>query len=136
MQEKYYTPSIEDIRVGYECESHEWCSDELGISELNYDRWVRTTLNNSRVETIVKYGIKGIRVPYLTKEQIESEEWKHKRLNLFIKEKKDIKYSLYLLEGEKVMISRESPNFHILYTGECPSINEFRYITNKLLKIQ
>lgn len=122
--DKYFTPDIEDIRVGYECEFTGW-------SEKDYPFKV----DQSNISTVLR-DIKTIGVPYLTKEQIESEEWKHKRLNLFIKEKKDIKYSLYLLEGEKVMISRESPNFHILYTGECPSINEFRYITNKLLKIQ
>ncbi len=79
-----YTPEIEDIRVGYECEicpnlgyEDKWikvigkCEEEIGngvkscnLDELTYDCLID--------------GYIGIRTQYLTKEQIESEGWEFK----------------------------------------------------------
>lgn len=76
MENKYFVPLIEDIRIGYECESYEWSMDEAGIPELNYDRWVKTILSGDRVGTILKYGVRGFRTPYLSKEILEADGWK------------------------------------------------------------
>src|SRR6187431_1971729 len=84
----YFTPQIEDIRVGYECE----ICPNLGYD----DRWIPTV---GKCEEIPGNGVKscnldeltydclidghiGIRVPYLTKEQIEAEGWKAAIANL------------------------------------------------------
>lgn len=69
---KYFTPDIEDIRVGYEGWYFNSCMDELGVPELNYARWEKTILNKGQVETILKYGVREFKSAYLTKEQIES----------------------------------------------------------------
>ncbi len=64
--DKYFTPSIEDIRVGYECEI------KPTGSEVD---WMPYIINGDNAfkhyETRGK-GATSIRVPYLTKEQIES----------------------------------------------------------------
>jgi len=74
-----------------------------------------------------------IKVPYLTKEQIEAEGW--------ISNGKDIPtlkkgvYTIWFSSYKFLGIFEEQCSESIpLYTGECKSINEFRYIC-KLLKI-
>lgn len=151
MTDKYYTPSIEDIRVGYEVESHEWCIDEIGTPERNYDRWTTKILDKSHVETILKYGIKGIRVPCLTKEQIEAEGWSIVDISKQWGDKPSYKeafekgnYFLGLdtrkphieIIAKDVTLIDFLPEFpeRFRITIPCPSINEFRIIC-KLLNI-
>lgn len=72
---KYFTPLIEDIRVGYECEIPsmifqnetmvDWRSYVLKHHDLKY------YFGELKEEDLLK----RIRVPYLTKEQIEAEGW-------------------------------------------------------------
>src|SRR6187431_2955175 len=69
---KYFTPSIEDIRVGYEC--------ELLIFNWKKDKgeWIPTVLeitNFDHESEAWALSLNIIRVPYLTKEQIEAEGW-------------------------------------------------------------
>lgn len=149
--EKFYTPDITDIRIGYELESHEWGCDEQGIPELNYDRWVPEKITASNLETIMKYGFHKaiIRVPYLTKEQIEAEGWIHKEGCLYIKGNEQehhfyIKYPYTTLKPNPLIIMEWTPSDpnevwslscrQCRFEGECKSINEFRYIL-KLLGI-
>jgi hypothetical protein len=74
---KYCTPTIEEIKVGFELQYHNFSIDEAGIPELNYDRWDTTTLNENNVKVFMEYGIKGgIRVKHLDREDIESLGWK------------------------------------------------------------
>lgn len=147
MENKYYTPSIEDIRVGYELEYHNWSRDERGEPKLNFDRWESTILKEGNVSTFMKYGItKGVRVPYLTKEQIEKEEWKQVNnlrgnIESYLTDKKD--YDCYFKKGwcllhynklNTIEVSYTAGIYpiQILYVGKCPSINEFRTITKLL----
>jgi|694.fasta_scaffold67796_7 hypothetical protein len=62
---KYFTPDIEDIHAGYECEL------------LIYAKWEPNTVKPyTALESVGKcIKDKVIRVPYLTKEQIEAEGW-------------------------------------------------------------
>ena len=141
MENKYFTPDIEDIRVGYEGEYHNWSMDEAGIPELNYDRWEKAILNKSNVEIMLKYGIKGFRVPYLTKEQIEAEGWNKNDIspNLIKKIDEDSYYSVSLNKDYNIVITKCFINgwswvWQPFYSGECKDINTFRYIC-KLLGI-
>lgn len=135
MENKYFTPDISDIRVGYELESHNISMDELGVPELNYDRWEKRILKQIDVGYFMKYGIRGgIRVPYLTKEQIEAEGWEciyddgstlnFKRPYHELTFWPEPSYNIYLKE-------EGTQNG---YGGECKDINTFRYIC-KLLNI-
>lgn len=97
MENKYFTPSLEDIRVGYECEYHGMTAGGLMIIDFSdesksetikepdikvwspikcgYDPWI----NEKTVEEIKKLLENNrIRTPYLTKEQIEADGWKVK----------------------------------------------------------
>lgn len=135
MNNNYYIPDIEDIRVGYECEMEDnikgyfpYIFNEKGVRDVMQD-------------VILDYQEAFYRTPYLTKEQIEAEGWKEipRELNGFGK------YS-YFQKGDKHITFQEENNYieihndegysehQTWYEGECKSINEFRTIC-KLLNI-
>lgn len=74
-KDKYFTPEIKDIRIGYECEvesNNIWIPVILksGIFEDEFCQMFQTTNNESY------HYQDNIRVPYLTEEQIIKEGWK------------------------------------------------------------
>jgi hypothetical protein len=145
--EKYFKPTLEDIRVGYELEYHNWSIDEAGESELNYDWWEATILKPDNVETFMKYGIKGgVRVPFLTKEKLQEEGWTFLDdtdsteyfENRFSVYKDKYVVAFFKTDGILCVTERETDGIldtYILYRGLCPSINEFRMIL-KFLNIK
>lgn len=150
MENKYFTPSIEDIRVGYECF---WIKDHNeGLTESNLIKIVFTpkqlastlfpAINWEREETDnFRPNLMSYIIPYLTKEQIEAEGWEE-----IPRELNGLGRYSYLKKGEIFITFQEKINhieFHndgdydtheSFYKGKCPSINEFRFI-NKLLNI-
>lgn len=149
--DKYFTPSIEDIRVGYELQYHNISMDEAGEAALNYDRWDTTILKQGNVDTFMKYGIRDVRVPYLTKEQIEAEGWINTtnplNINIWSFEKGNRFIILRMNDLEnpfilQVIVKDPSieelvlgmPSEHFRFTAPCKDINTFRYIC-KLLGI-
>ena len=131
---KYFRPAKEDIHIGYEIESYEWSMDEAGDPALNYDRWVPVKLEQPFVQTILQYGVNGIRVPYLTDQQIVDEGWEKTfdNASLFNKKIEDYTYFIshndeHKIEMSKIKDLRNDSSIQ-LFNGKCPSINEFRFI--------
>lgn len=142
MENKYYTPDIEDICVGYECER-----DFSEIREA--EDWKPTIIEQDDFKS---FFIEDIRVPYLTKEQIEAEGWKFKgkSVDLWWEKEGDFQignwtsYKIVMHYGMKGHVGNQDCRLYIyaedrgdehrLYEGNCPSINEFRKIC-KLLNI-
>jgi hypothetical protein len=127
MENKYFTPDIEDFHVGYECEilKEKWEHFVFNVEEIIP---VFARVNS---KTIVS---DKIRVPYLTKEQIEAEGWKPEK-SYFRKN------NLYLFfENNELEIEFGEPftwdasDSDVRYKGECKDINTFRKII-KLLGI-
>ena len=130
---KYFTPDIEDVYVGYELEwkckirNQDWektiCDTDL-ISII-YDEYEHADFEEPYNEQF--------RVPYLTKEQIEAEGWKFDYnlgdFDYYIKKINDKE------EYELEFCYKECININIwkrtLYHGECKDINTFR----KLIKL-
>lgn len=144
MENNYYTPEISDIRVGYEHEAYfnnEW---KKYIIETNDNlRSYKELINSNR-----------IRVGFLTKEQIEAEGWKLDTIITTDDDDNDLYntgfskyldennwYSVVLYPENKILIQKGWYRNEVtwlsreVFYGECKSINEFRYITEKLLKI-
>lgn len=124
-KKKYFTPEIEDIRVGYQC------------ILPNSNKLLKLIYKDIENIYVSKIDLKQIKVPYLTKEQIEAENWKpvgFKKDRFF----KMIDYGygeveviIELLDNNIIMISS---NRSVVFSGKCKDINTFRYIT-KLLNI-
>jgi len=126
---EYFTPSIEDIRVGYECEMR-----QRNIWEFYRIQW------NDCLSDFV--DMDGIRVPYLTKEQIENEGWKFIHSSSWetgdlIGFEKDDWIISYNLKTKVMTISfkyASAWNIEIYgpliysYRGPCKDINTFRQI--------
>ncbi len=147
MEQKYFTPDIEDIRVGYELEYN-----------LSGEDWNKITVNLSDFYTGVvaefgKENTKGLRVPYLYKEQIENEGWDMQNVlreddngndmfsTGFVKTiDENHWYELILEDDHKIFMQYKwyrnsvAQIWRTIFYGECRCINEFRWIC-KLLGI-
>lgn len=145
MENKYFIPSIEDIRVGYECQ----------IRLVENAQWVNFIVGTSNFEDIDAYEyleLGNVRVPYLTKEQIESCGFtlKHKSIDYWfqINEDKRFDTDLHNFSGYKAYNVFLNYGFHdyrlkikgdfsggedwdkaeTLFDGECKCINSLRQI--------
>ncbi len=131
MNKEYFTPDITDIRIGYECVD-------------SYTK-VRKIIQPDDIESIIlniTTGLSTIETPFLTKEQIEAESWEFKDSFNYEDELREIfKKAEFIMEynykNNELIIRKGSwyPE-ETKYQGICPSINEFRYITENLLKIK
>lgn len=142
--EKYYTPAIEDIHVGYECEIKSFEEDEKWIKVIFSTPDLTPPLNKMVTDQGEIYFVpNSLRTPYLTKEQIEAEGWvEHNGQDFIVAvgyEFNRIPFSKgdyrldYNYELQILAISKFS-DFLFCYYGKCPSINELRVIC-KLLDI-
>ena len=144
-KDKYFTPEISDIRVGYECE---W---------LKNNEWEHFIVGNNgkgifcQWDQFEQLDIDRIRVPYLTKEQIEAESWEYKQTNKirywYEKLSPEVGGNLYgyyiykatlihdpEMKYVKILFSFDAVEDECVFEGECKDINTLRYIS-KLLKI-
>jgi hypothetical protein len=161
IDKRYFTPSIEDIRVGYECEiGHYTYTFPNGLSSAS-ENWTLKVLDEDDVAKITKFRTIledvelptiWVRVPYLTKEQIEAEGWINTtnplNINIWSFEKGNRFIILRMNDLEnpfilQVIVKDPSieelvlgmPSEHFRFTAPCKDINTFRYIT-KLLNIK
>lgn len=141
--EKYFTPDISDIRVGYECEYYLGNSWHEHVVESLY-----TDRDGYGIFELEQYLQEGsLRVPYLTKEQIETEGWYRIDDEFPIQKFKHLKYvtveviynygnyHLFITIPGTIMYA-DPPIYYRgnIFSGECKDINTFRWIC-KLLKI-
>ena len=150
MDDKYFVPDVEDIRVGYECEVQDVIESIFfdGIITTKYsESWKPLIITKQYFTYYLELIATGhLRTLYLTKEQIEAEEWKADTYGPSADGPSFIKNEFYcqmLLPNSTYELNSGltfSPNLvirtrsYIVFLGECKSINEFRYIC-KLLKI-
>lgn len=133
MENKYYTPKIEDIRMGYECEFVRQGFADCWYSVVIDDDNILNCIGPLNAQGTTVFREWDIRTPYLTKEQIEVEGWaftgeSNSAYNNLLFRKST--WFLWLNEKE---IWLQKGN-QMKYDGPCPSINEFRTIC-KLLNI-
>lgn len=123
-QNKYYTPKIEELFIGYELEAF--------YLQFPNNHWEKCIIDKSLFRTILYRGIvkNTIRTPYLSKEDIKSLEWKEDwNEYLFNKDKYTLNWGQIVLENERTIWVRIKNQFlETLYYGECKSINELRKI--------
>jgi len=155
MESAYFTPDIEDFYVGYEFQCKVYGEE---------DEWVNCIYSRPTDEVFCKdsddniWTNDSLRVPYLTKEQIEAEGWKEfiteyrgdiklENMNyVFFNEKSNYmlgwffnrnQIGLLVADPSKALdINGNIINYNDTprYTGECKDINTFRKIC-KLLRI-
>ena len=142
MENKYFTPDIEDICVGYEYEqliNQVWTKEVFAKGSYlpeNIDllNWIHSCVLS-----------KKIRVPYLTKEQIEDEGWKFKKQLCsdefckgwqieFIKNEMKYNFSFNQNYSANFYTWNSIEGTHTIFKGKCKDINTFRKIC-KLLEI-
>lgn len=137
MENKYFTPDIEDIRVGYEYEYLSGHPQEEGNTS-----WNKWTLDKG--DPFIGWRLDGfkrlieqkmIRTPFLTKEQIEAEGWNFLGDELYTRMDDGHEISCELHPINRIHIYYlENNEVDSRFFGECKDINTFRQI-QKLLKI-
>lgn len=158
---KYFTPNIEDFHIGYQYEIFQK-GKPYDINVMHFmpqpeeDTWVKMTYPDAFLGYNLKrmFEIYQIRVPYLTKEQIEAEGWEYVKntntvdidiCHIFNKENFMLGWFPFI-NKIAVLVRDPSKAFDIngviieynntnRYTGECKDINTFRLI-QKLLGIK
>ena len=137
----HFTPALEDIHIGYECEANMYKFH----SELN-DEW-HPCIFKAIPEYIFEYRDKNVyRTPYLTCEAIIKEGWSiinediadlHKYFIRGLYKINYLPYQMYNLNGYiKIyrVTGKLDENVYTLFDGICDDINTFRKII-KLLNI-
>lgn len=153
---KYYTPNIEDLFVGYECEMEvDWeyateiCAtkdqiEEMWINYKEYPNAHKLTIRPHHIleyfdfiNTNISYPIGRIRTKYLDKYDIESEGWidlgkghtfSKAGTEKLVQITPNCELRIFTKGGSEGSFKRE------YFVGFCPSLNEFRKI-GKLLGI-
>lgn len=99
MTDKYYTPTIEEFRVGFEYESQDLC--------LNETCWVKEKYQGEELRTYLTDELerKEIRVKQLDKEDIESLGFTFIKENIFKKETEIHKYELLFYNNQLTTIN-------------------------------
>ena len=118
MSDKYFTPKIEEIRVGIECEIPFETAD-------NYKSIIIETKEELH-KLFSSYSNTRIRILYLNHEQVEKDGW-FKKGEIFYKGL----WSLVLLPNYRITIKFGDEK---RYFGKCKDVNTLRYIC-KLLEI-
>jgi hypothetical protein len=132
MENKYFTPDIEDIYVGYELVSN---LEKLGLG------MGRAPLRISKDNiSHVLSNIDNYEVPHLTKEQIEAEGWSKAKAPI-VAIKHDFYEIPYIKDNFRIDYNFKNNLINILenngvnlFYGKCKDINTFRKII-KLLGI-
>ena len=142
MENKYFTPDIEDIRIGYEC--------EIDAPIYKNKNFIVDENQFQYVDFCINAGI--LKVPYLTKEQLLTEGWKFENTNgityWFSKNSPEVGgnwYGYYIYKATllydferkklKILFSFDAVEDECVFEGECKDVNTFGYIC-KLLKIK
>lgn len=151
MENKYYTPKLEELFVGYECLKF-LPKKEAGLTSEAFSPYI---INADDFKLFAPSVYEGytvsfagfipndpgfyFRTPFLTKEQILKEGWEFTSSNDTFHEFKKGFYNIAFWEGFKLAVEPDKDYWRIRsapprYNGTCPSINEFRTII-KLLNI-
>lgn len=135
MENKYFTPDIEDIHIGYELE----VNYNFKLNDIFHKKIIDSFEELSDIHSRMP-GDCVIRVPYLTKEQIEAEGWKKYYIDgTYIKDNHilnfDFATGLNRLNIHKKPETGKNVTSHdMLFNSKCKCINDFRKII-KLLGI-
>ena len=146
MENKYFTPDIEDLCIGYECELLMNTNVSIINPTSNAPEFKPFIFEKNKIELLIELH-DSIRVPYLTKEQIEAEGWykvndsypiqtfKHSvNVDVEIIYNYETHYLFITIPGTIVFVDPYINYKANLFSGNCKDINTFRKII-KLLGI-
>lgn len=141
MENKYYTPKIEEFHVGFIFElklcDGSWKKREF--TNCTFENMIDTNDGGERPFEAGLYWIHNeaplIRVKYLDREDIESLGWIHEEDNLFTFKSGDITYYLILYPkfDNKIEIRCTHPSVtYGNFLGNCKNKSEFKRVMEQL----
>lgn len=149
MTEKYYTPKLEDIHIGYECQINFHAEP---LKESQYTNWNNYIITPKLIkqeklegggyslgvvgELLFDTKMDHFRTLYLTKEQVIAEGWEDITYDEKLEEgwlfEKDTLHIRYFIPTSRIGIAGTGKDKKWYYNGTCNSINEFRKIIKLL----
>ncbi len=133
MENKYYTPALEDLFIGYEC--------EIKNAADAQQRFNNGVVTKDFLPIIIRIKSDSIRTKYLDREDIEKCGWEYdedsiRQLPLlrFVKYESGRVCNAVWLDDEDHTIDIIQNNFnggggyYSIFKGECKSINELRKV--------
>jgi len=139
MSDQYYTPAIEDLFIGYECELY--CGKFLkpidnDTKRINFTPdfdWDKDAELWQRHTVMLIPERARLRTPYLTREQIEAEGWRHVPMN--VGRDDEGHRQRFDLDGRILLYYDFKRHLFSIMTANnlsCPSVNEFRKICDMI----
>ncbi len=142
--ETYYTPTIDELFIGYVCDAESsWGYQHGTWPEVLMTDTVRgMNIQRDPINGVIN-GSRWLRTEYLTRKQIEEEGWKKSGglsdggSLLFDLYEKYVLTAFHPVNKRRISIQviQEDLKLKVLFDGECKSVNEFRLIL-KLLNIK
>ena len=149
MENKYYTPTLEEFYVGFRFEMIDMCSIDGGPNMLQWNKKVLDTLSTPNAFNIdYAFRNKEIRVKYLDKSDIEELSWRMVKdysdefifqTQIFTdKTKQDYWWELnFNKQSKKITIEYWTgdccgSNFEILFQGTIKNYNELQTLMYQL----
>jgi len=146
MENKYFVPDIEDLHIGVVYEYYDqglqfdehgrFIPDEIRDDEFMWRGGI-IKYPSDLLHLSIRLDKNTLRIPYLTKEQVEAEGWVfHKQGNIggifYLLFKNSFRVAIWI---DSLEIEFEESEGNTLFYGECKDINTFRKIC-KLLNIK
>lgn len=135
MKDNYYTPELEDVYVGYECEIRSDSNDTIWWEQQTIKKgWSGVDDTLELLTYYIKYNF--IRTKYLDKDDIESLGFKYKETirsgDYFTKDNLGL---IYIKEDNILIMYKiyEDIKYNqMIFEGNCKSINELKKIIKYL----
>lgn len=130
MNDKYYTPSIEEFHVGFRYQSHADPRTDNGWDDEEVDRY--SIIYPLKVDSDVDY-----RVKYLDDDDIEELGWEKWGKTYFKLQKSfkldsgylyETEYNLIFVDRAKSIIELQDSNGNTLFNGKIKNYNELKKI--------
>lgn len=135
MEEKYYTPRIEEFHIGFEFEYrssiydktwHKWNIEDYSVNKKSLDQFP-FNINSSEIDMY------EFRVKYLDQEDIESLGWVYDTSNIFYKNKYCLIINdIRLGSIEIILDNSESTVDFNLFNGTVKNKSELRKLMKQL----
>lgn len=143
MENKYYYPSKEEIRVGWEGEMNNALGYEDSYTPIKIGYKEEGGAYTTEISDVIimmddRYG--EVRVPFLSKEQIEAEGWKYTAKSIDVWFEKEDYFDMRSWTSYKAVLQYglhdqclrifvlDYEDEYTLFQGKCPDINTFRLI--------
>ena len=126
---KYYTPSTEELRVGLEYETlREMKGGTMVPKEEHIERWSKETMDKWNLANILTSWPHIIRIKYLDTQDIKELGFTHEGVGVFMNDSGN----MIAIHPDGNVIILHSPEGHCLFDGKILNKSELKWILARI----